>query len=310
MIVSFIVSTVSADTVVMKNGERLKGLILDDYKDRVILSTVDGEKILMKSDLKTAIYESEVDALFKQAVNYENQNNHLKAYYAYEKVLEIEPGRDLVRNRMIYLENYLGKQLKNDFYKKLYRNKSESNNADPEGVSRKLFYEVGLSLKADEPYAKIDLLDRNKVSICNIDFTENDRIVSVWGKKTAYMDVNEVAYMLLEPGEVKLTIEREYFVKIPGNLSLTINPFISKLSRLIGAKILLKKNGFVVAKIKKNGPFYETGIKNGDRICYIEGKNVRFMPYADIQKLIVDSRGDNTAFVVRRNVSFWKKESY
>jgi len=52
-------SSVFADIVIMKDGKRIKGLILDEFKDRIVVSTVEGEKIIMISDIESAIYSSE-----------------------------------------------------------------------------------------------------------------------------------------------------------------------------------------------------------------------------------------------------------
>ena len=38
-----------ADTATLKNGDLVKGVILEDYVDRILISTYEGEKSIMKS---------------------------------------------------------------------------------------------------------------------------------------------------------------------------------------------------------------------------------------------------------------------
>jgi hypothetical protein len=44
-----------ADTVYVKDGKELKGIVVEDFKDRIIFSTADGEITVMKSDIKALL---------------------------------------------------------------------------------------------------------------------------------------------------------------------------------------------------------------------------------------------------------------
>ena len=57
----------TADTIYTRDNKELKGIILQDYKDRVLLSTVDGETTLMKADIRELYYDSEEQNLIKLA---------------------------------------------------------------------------------------------------------------------------------------------------------------------------------------------------------------------------------------------------
>ena len=49
LIILFLMATlIYADTVIMKDGKEAKGLIVDEYTDRITLSTVDGERSISR----------------------------------------------------------------------------------------------------------------------------------------------------------------------------------------------------------------------------------------------------------------------
>jgi tetratricopeptide (TPR) repeat protein len=308
ILISFLFTPVFADTIVLKNGERIKGLILDEFKDRIVLSTAYGEKVFMKNNLKNAIYDSDTKALYRRAVNYERRGEYIKAYYAYEEVIESDPDMRFARYRMIYLENFLGKQFKKDLFNEFYRRKKCDEQSDEKVFSKRLFDEVGVSLDTTGQYPTIVKLNEEIINGATRKLTEKDRIISVWGEMTAYMDIREISSRLTLPGEVKFTIERDLCVDIPEKKGFGLNPFRSKLSKLVGADILLEKYGFVISSINKSGAFYHGGIREGDRICFVDGIDVNFMPYENIQDMILGSMGGTADISVRRNMSFWKKE--
>jgi len=56
-----------ADTIYTKEGKEMKGIVVEDYTDRLIFSTIDGEITVMKPDVRELYYDSEEDNLLKLA---------------------------------------------------------------------------------------------------------------------------------------------------------------------------------------------------------------------------------------------------
>ena len=56
-----------SDTVYTKEGKELKGIIVEDYKDRIIFSTIDGQITVLKSDVKELYFDTEEQNLIKLA---------------------------------------------------------------------------------------------------------------------------------------------------------------------------------------------------------------------------------------------------
>ena len=49
--------TTVADTVCLKDGSTKKGIVVENYHQSIVLSTINGEKKFDKSDIKDIIYD-------------------------------------------------------------------------------------------------------------------------------------------------------------------------------------------------------------------------------------------------------------
>ena len=48
----------NADTVQLKNGQELKGLIVEKHEDRIVLNTEKGETPVLKSSIQNILYDT------------------------------------------------------------------------------------------------------------------------------------------------------------------------------------------------------------------------------------------------------------
>ena len=67
-----------ADTVIMKNKTKIKGLVVDEYVDRVALSTIEGEKYILRKEIDTIEYDTP-EQNFMQPLN-----NNYRCYNHYQ----------------------------------------------------------------------------------------------------------------------------------------------------------------------------------------------------------------------------------
>ena len=68
-----------ADTVIMKDGKEVKGIVLEEYKDRMLISTVDGERSLMKEEIKELYFDTEEQNLIKLAEQARDKGDFVKS---------------------------------------------------------------------------------------------------------------------------------------------------------------------------------------------------------------------------------------
>jgi len=296
-----------SDTVILRDGERVKGLIVDEFKDRIILSTPGGERAIMRTDIRSAVYDNEQKALMQRGRSQLKRGQYLKAYQTYEKAVMLDPEQPEALERLHYLRSYLETKTRYDITEGVRRHREVD--GEEEGITpvRELKESLGLVLAPGEKF--VHVLEYKPVGPAGAGtrLKEGDKIVEVWGEMTAYMDEDEVAEALLAPGEVKATIEREVFPALSsaGGISGALPWGYRKIT---GASLGLRREGVTVTGVRKGGPFEAAGIKKGDILFRVQGKNTRYMPMSELVEMIRRRQGEKIDIVIRRGLTLWRKE--
>ncbi|MFH1395707.1 MAG: PDZ domain-containing protein [Candidatus Omnitrophota bacterium] len=298
LLFSFLVRFSCADIVVFKNGSKIKGLIVDEFNDRIILSTAVGEKTIVKSSMKSAMYDTEEDFLLQKAENYEKSYRYVKAYYVYEKILELNPLCEEASKRLYCLRNYLENSVRREAIEAISKKNNPVRIAKEQGNLEQLAETFGVVLAGNGEYVYVKDVTRAASNQLRV----NDRIISVWGKKTSYMDAEAVAALFISFGEVKFEIERIVFPV----LSQKDNLF-ALYKKIIGAELKLCEKGVFINKLIPGGCFDKIGIREGDFLSSINKKNTRYMPMSVLTDTIVANNGVKTEIGIRRDIVFWKK---
>ncbi len=299
---AFLLTAVSsADTVVLKNGLSVKGLILNEYKDRIVVSTADGEKYFMKSDIRSASYDSEARLLLQEGRNQVKKRQYVKAYYTYKKVLEMDPRIEEARKRVGFLKRFLENKALSEITGNIAKRNEFVNGKNARTPTREVADRLGLVLDAGERHVYVAGVINKDAAGPKAGLKEGDRIVSIWGEMTAYMDVDEVAGLLSAPHESSFVIERTVVVGLDhGNPGLFKN-----IKNIIGAGLELKREGVRVADLSPHGPFEKAEIEAGDLLCGINGKDVKYMPMSRIYSTFRNNQDKNIECVIRRDISIW-----
>ena len=58
------------DTVYLNDGKEKKGIVVEDYTDRIVLSTYEGEKTLFKKNISKVVYDLTEQNLVKLGDKY------------------------------------------------------------------------------------------------------------------------------------------------------------------------------------------------------------------------------------------------
>lgn len=306
MIVSF-VTTSSADTVALKNGERTKGLILEEFTDRIVMSTAGGEKVFFKNDIRHVYYDDKVKALLQKGKNQIKRGQYVKAYYTYGEALEIDPDSREAKDRYNYLRSYLEKKIKNDRIRKILKKKEQTEGIDGKTSAEEASKQLGVVLKSDGEYITVEKVLKGNGSNTKDILRPGDKIISVWGENTKYMDADEVAEMMLSPSETKMVIERQVFPKLSSFGGILPRTIFKSYRSIIGASLTLNKKGLTINRASKTGPFSSVGIKDGDLLASIKGESTRYMPLKDVVRIIKNNQDEVIDITIRRNVCIWSK---
>ena len=280
---------------------------MDEFKDRIILSTVEGEKTIMKSDIRSAVYDSEVKAIMLKGKNQLKEGQYIKAYLTFEKAVKLDPDNEEARERRQYLRSHLEVKTKKDLIDSIEAKNRRLDNAHGKVPRQRVYDELGLTLVPGEKYVSIEKIANTGPGADGRGIAPGDSIVAVWGEMTAYMDPDEVAAMLLFSGEARFTLERECAPELSSTKTL-LGRLLSRYERTIGAHLELRKGGITVKNVFAGGPFEKAGIKKGDLVRRIAGKNTRYMPFSEVVRIVRENQNKKVEIVIRRDITLWRKE--
>ena len=100
-------STATADTVIMRSGMKVKGVVVEDYKDRIVLRTIDGENQILKKNIKDILFDLEEQNLTNVADFYLDSERYEEAFIYYQKALEVNPKYKRAQDGLRYATAYL-----------------------------------------------------------------------------------------------------------------------------------------------------------------------------------------------------------
>lgn len=289
-----------ADTIRTNDGDELKGIVVEDYKDRVVLSTVEGEKTIMKSDIRELYFDSEEENLVKLAEQARERRDYGRAFGFYNMAYKKNPNSKAAKDGFVFLQGYLFRQeerKKSDDMKKreefergisavMEEKPSKAGKITPEEKLKDL---TGLALVSDDGMVRVRGVEK-KSPAGDAGIKQADYIIAIWGRLTGYMSLDDVINIILDKPslEIKCTIQR------------TIQLDAS------GASFGMGIDGMRVDNVKNDSPASEGGLKKDDLITAIEGKSTRYTPLAKAVASI--KRLKSVRLTINREVLIWRKD--
>lgn len=302
-----------ADTMILKDGKELKGVIVEDYQDRIIISTVDGEMAVMKDDVGSVYYDNEDENLIKFAERARERRDYSKAYGYYERALHLNPNSKAAKDGMVFCQSYVmrGQEVKKEDdvrRREEFERYGGFLGAGKPGVSSeedaalKLDSIFGLRLKTGNGNPRVVSV-KPRSTAYDAGVRADDTIIAIWGRLAGYMSLEEVIKTLLEKPslEMKITIER--------TVDVMVNPrrgALSGLNDLVGANFVMKFDGLTVDKVIDGSSAADAGLKGGDLITAINGQNTRYMPLKKAIETVRDTKGQTAKITFRRELTMWR----
>jgi hypothetical protein len=300
----FSVAILSADTIYTKDGKEIKGIIIEEYKDRVLISTVDGEKSIMKSEVRELYFDTEEQNLIKLAEQARDRGDFIKAFVYYDKAFKINPESRAAKDGIVFLQGYL---FKRDMAKKEEdvnrRNDFEKRGGGPVRIKteeerfleneKKLRDAVGITIGMVGTETRITGV-RASSPAYEAGIRQGDILVAVWGRLVKYLSIHEIVDLMLEKTslETKCTIEH--------GVSVGVKNF--------GAEFKMQFDGMTVSRVQDGSSAKEAGLKEQDIITAINGNSTRYMPLKKALELIKNSANDTVMLTFRRDLVIWGKE--
>lgn len=308
-------STLLSDTLYTNDGRELKGIVVEDYKDRIVISTIDGEITTLKSDVKQLYYDSEADNLVKLAEQAREHGDMIKAFAYYDMALRADPDSRPARDGIVFLQGYLFRKeqvKKEDEVRKreefekfgvatIVEEKSPEDTL--KDLSAAMRRTIGMSLVTKDGSQVVDSVMTGSPA-AEAGVKKRDIIVAVWGRLTGYMSLEDVMKVLLEKPslEIKCMVERDVVVRLNPERNV-----ISSLKDISGASFTMLFDGLTVSDVVEGGPAFDAGLAKGDLVVSIDGKSTRYMP---LKKAVAIMRGTKNGYIhfkIRRELLIWRK---
>ncbi len=305
--------TTTADTICLKDGSEVKGIVVENYHQSIVLSTIYGEKNFDKSDVKDILYDRKEQNLIKLGDYYQKNGNPAKAYTYYKRAYELNPDYKEAKDKFIYMRSTFlrnpEKQFKGDMARKQALFKESGKLYNPE-VEEKIATEeerfhkaTGLILSSYKGMPKIvRIIPSSPAAESGVE--EGDIIVSIWGRLTGYLSLDVIMEMILDSSspEVALSIKKSIIITAPHRRTRSLDD--------IGLLLKMQEDGLTVAALRSTSQAARSGLIDGDIITHINGVSTRYMPFRAAKNKITDSllAGDVELDIVR-DLVLWRKET-
>lgn len=277
-----LVSSVFADTLYFKSGNSLTGLVVEEHRDRIVVSTEEGEKTVLRRDIDEVFYsEPERNHLYLGQQALEEGDVHLARGF-FEKALQVNPRLQEAEDALHRVEDLERKR-----------------ELLPAGDwSQTLWEHGGLSLEAGTPYVTISRVKPGS-SADKAGLEPGDSLVNYWGESLAFLSPKPVAEALWGPPRtlVKITIQR----------LVTLPPAPATVNDWPHCKLEMEHLGLTVDRTDPTGAAGLARLMPGDRIVSLNGQATRYLPLVDARRLIQQSKEKGLSLLIHRDLTIQRE---
>lgn len=277
-----------ADTLILHDRSQLKGVVVEEHADRYVVSTVDGEVAVLKTQVAGVRYDDPEQSHYQLGRQFQRAGRWQDALKAYQRAVAIrqdfQPARDAVFQIQRLLWQRQDAQLRAELQqKRLVLNPADRSAASPVETASlirsfdqrfgcTLGYEAGwtviASVEPDSPAARAGLQPR-------------DLVVAVWGEPIRHLDPLAISGQLEAGGrELQLTIERVAAV-----------PLARGIKPPWGFTLALGYEGLQVTAVTTGGPA-EGRVAIGDLLVAIGDQPTRYLPLPQVRRLLSQPSGN------------------
>ena len=303
----FLCTVLFADTIVLKNGKNLKGLVVEKHADRIVLSTEKGEIPILLNGVKNIQYDAPEQNFFEAGKSYEAENKLGQALAYYEKALEANPNFEeakvaslAVRNRF-WATSAEGPRNEIEKQQAVYDAWDKGGASAEEVIKKKeevqsdlLKERLGIVLEKKGDWVRIESSDPTKPAALT-GLKRSDRLVSIDGDSLRYLNLEAVRKYFLVPRFSSFTLE------FSRDCALNKENGLTRLKDL-GLKLKLQYQGLVIESVKQGSLANDTGLKKDDLLTHVNGESTRYMPLKEVVRLIEDPSESKIIFTIRRPI--------
>jgi tetratricopeptide (TPR) repeat protein len=302
----FLCSDLCADAIKLKNGKELKGLVVEEHEDRILLSTENGEIPVLRRGIRQIDFDNPAQNFAQVGRSFEEKQRWGEAMAYYEKALEVNPDLEEAKNAVARVRNRfwaktaLGPVDEIEKRQALYEtwgkgNFSETRKGPEASAPTELLHkDLGLRLLKKGDWVRLSEVIPGKDAALS-GLRKNDRLVSIDGNSLRYLNVEAVREKLMSPRHTSFILEydRECHMARTG---------FEKELREFGLELKLDTQGVVVTGVKPSSAASRSGFHKNDTIIEVNSVSTRYLPLKKFMDVIQKNPAAVEAvFIVRRS---------
>ncbi|MCK4244657.1 MAG: PDZ domain-containing protein [Candidatus Omnitrophica bacterium] len=266
-----------ADTIILKSGSILKGIIVKEYSDRVILRIPDGEVGIYKNLISKIVYLRPEQNLLELGNKCAKRGEFGEALVHYRKALRINRDFEEAKDAIARVR--------------------EAKQSQKEISEERLRQSLGIIIKKEGNEIKVASVDARSPAF-RAGIKHEDIIETIWDAHLKYEKLDKaIALLTGEKGaSVSLTIKRQVS-PIRRKIRWYQKEFVG-----IGISLSMKERGLTITNVSPGQPADKVGLKPGDRIVAIEGKSIRYTGLSEAIKKMAGQAGIPLDLTITRKV--------
>jgi C-terminal processing protease CtpA/Prc len=300
-----------ADTVHFKTHRQVKGVVVDEYHDRIVLSTYEGEKQIMRSDIDHIEYDDEEYYLLSMGRQREVHKRWQEAIAFYEEALLLNPNLLVAKQAIVGIRSRMWaktdeKRINEISKQGAIRDSWRANVAleDVQANAEKDLWEIlwgrmGMDLTQRGDWTLIRRIKRGGEAQ-NWDLKKGDVLMGLDGKSLGFVGKDAITRLLLEPRYSNATLVFQRRFKFDREQS-------KKGFKNLGFGLKQSYDGLSVEKIKSESLAETAGIRAGDILMEVDGIKTRYLSLDAAQDLLVDGEGGPAVLKFNRTVTITRK---
>ncbi|MGH7198788.1 MAG: PDZ domain-containing protein [Candidatus Omnitrophota bacterium] len=298
----------SADTILLKDGKELKGLIVEKHVDRVILSTEKGEVPVLLKNVKDIRYDDQEQSMMQIAASFEKEGKFGQALAYYDKALELNPNLSEarraatgLRNRFVAIQSEGPREeveKQQMIFEAWDKGKGVGDIIKEKQVeqAKALRTGLGVSLEKKGDWVRFSYVDP-KLPAGISGLKKNDRLVSMDGQSLRYQAVDVVTKNMLVPRYSNFTLEFEKDIFVPVEEGSRIS------LQTLGLKLKLEYEGLKAESVKKGSRAETAGLKKKDFVVGINGEMTRYLSLKQAAKIIEGPQEEDRILIAVRRAA-------
>ncbi len=272
-----------ADEVALKNGNVMKGIVVEDYKDRIVLRVARGEFTIEKKKILYVNYSRPEQNYLKMGNDYADNGDYIKALEYYNKSLEAKSDYKDAIAAILRLKDTKERRTAKKSALQTVTNRE------------KLKMSLGMVIEKEGNNTKVvSVYPASPAS--NAGIKSGDLIIRVWDVSTKYENLDNIMEILTGKAgtSVKIIIERKANV-IRKKLS-----WHQKVG--IGISLNIKEEGLTINNVIKDGPAEMAGLRAEDIIIAVSGQSTRYLTLSESVKKMAGSEGTMLKLTTHRKL--------